>query len=190
MVRRWPYVAAVLLVVALVGLAVFRPGADPPPRQAGPTVALPLPPTFGGWTRLDDAATAREQRALREAVDERSSDVASVVELFESEEDGRVRITAIVPVEGGPTSRSLRQDPAARLAEFLGGLRADRRTVDAGSLGGTLQCWSAPLDDFPNACAWADRWALAIVRYDAADLDLDEAAELTRTLRLDLAGAS
>lgn len=190
MVRRWPYVAAVLLVIGLVVLAVAWPRDEGQPVAAGPTLVLPLPASIGDWTLLDDTDTEREAQALHQAVDERNDDLASAVELFAQDDGARFRITAIVPVVGSAASRELRQDPAARLGEFLASVRpTGRRTFVSGGLGGSLECWTTPGDEFPFACGWADEWALALVRYDQPGLDLDGAADLTRTLRVDLSGA-
>ena len=131
------------------------------------------------------------RKASGRAVDELNSDVRSVVEQFVEDGTDRLRITAIVPTAGSRTSLALRRDPAARLAEFLGPVAApDRRSVDPGELGGTMECWEVPDADFRFLCAWADEWALALVRYDQVGLDLDGAADLTRALRADLAGAT
>ncbi len=191
MVRRWPYVAAVLLVTGLVVLAVARPRAEDSPTPTGPSLP-PLPGTvLGDWVRVDDAATEQEEGEFRRALDELNGDVRSVVEQFVREGTGRLRITALVPMAGGRTSLALRQDPAARLAEFLEPVATqDRRSVDPGDLGGTMECWESAGADFPILCAWADDWALALIRYDQVGLDLDGAIDLTLALRTEFAGAT
>ncbi len=185
---RWPYVAAALLVVALVGIAVWRTGQDEPVTPPA-RLTLPLPDVFGTWTREDDAATARAEDALQQSVTQGGAAIDVALALYGGDAGDHARITVFLPRPGSSSARDLAGDPTAQLEAFLHGTGVARaHPEDSGEVGRTLQCGSAT-GEFARACGWADATSLVLVAFDRSGLEPDDAAGLTRQIRDGLLGS-
>ncbi|MFJ4678293.1 MULTISPECIES: hypothetical protein [unclassified Kitasatospora] len=146
-----------------------------------------MPPTFQGMSSEAGADTA--QQMAEQMKQDSASDPDSlqpdetVAAVYGSEDGSRVLIAA--GGYGKVTRPSYQVDQQFKDMEKEGDTVTQKKSVDAGPLGGSMSCGLVTSGDTPDlaVCVWADYSAVVLVMEQADGVDLDKVAADTRELR-------
>ncbi|MGW4690806.1 hypothetical protein ACWEO1_00250 [Kitasatospora cineracea] len=146
-----------------------------------------MPPTFQGMSSEAGADTAQqmaEQMKQDTASDPDSLQPEQTVAALYATEDGS-RMVIAAGAYGKVSRPSAQVDQQFKDMEKEGDTVTQKKSVDAGPLGGSMSCAMVKSSDTPDlaVCVWADYSSVVLVMEKSDSVDLDKAAADTRELR-------